>query len=81
MDKWWRWGVRRRWSPRALLLVEDWIEQNPYGMGVNWVSAMEVAIRGVNLLVGYLLLEDRLDETMSDSLLASFGEHLSIART
>ncbi len=26
-------------------LLEDWIEANPYGRGVNWISAMEAAMR------------------------------------
>lgn len=30
--------------------VESWAGQNPYGRGANWTCAMEVALRGVNLL-------------------------------
>uniref|UniRef100_UPI0005593524 alginate lyase family protein n=1 Tax=Exiguobacterium alkaliphilum TaxID=1428684 RepID=UPI0005593524 len=32
----------------------DWIEQNPYKKGVNWTSAMEVAIRSLNIITGLI---------------------------
>ncbi len=34
--------------------VVDWIVNNPVGLGVNWACEMDVAIRVVNLLVGFL---------------------------
>lgn len=33
--------------------VEDWIEQNPLDLGVNWACTMDVAIRAVNWIWGY----------------------------
>jgi hypothetical protein len=38
--------------------VEDWIENNPVGLGVNWVCAMDVAIRAVNWWLGFYLVKD-----------------------
>ncbi len=34
-------------------LIEDWIENNPVGYGVNWAIAMEAAIRSWNWIAGY----------------------------
>lgn len=34
-------------------LVEEWIEQNPVGLGPNWFNAMEAAIRACNWIGGY----------------------------
>jgi hypothetical protein len=33
--------------------VENWIQENPVGIGVNWTNPMEVAIRAVNWIFGY----------------------------
>lgn len=31
--------------------LEDWIGRNPYYAGINWKSAMEAAIRNINLII------------------------------
>jgi len=41
-------------------IVDDWIDNNPYLIGINWWTGMEVAIRAINLHLGLLY----------------FGEHL-----
>lgn len=28
--------------------IEDWIEQNPYQIGINWASSLEIALRVIN---------------------------------
>lgn len=33
--------------------LQSWVEQNPYLVGVNWTSALEVAIRGIAWLWAY----------------------------
>lgn len=40
-----------------LLQVLDWIAANPVGFGVNWASAMDVAIRAVNWIWGLRLFD------------------------
>lgn len=42
--------------------ILDWIEKNPIYMTVNWTCAMDVGIRAVNLIFGYFLFKDLLDE-------------------
>lgn len=61
---------------KAIALFDNWVSENPYGVGVNWVSSMEVAIRSVNLLLAFSLLEDQLDDETALRLLQCAGEHL-----
>ncbi|HVL68416.1 MAG TPA: alginate lyase family protein [Vicinamibacterales bacterium] len=44
-----------------LLQVLDWIDANPVRRGVNWASAMDVAIRAVNWIWGLALFARELD--------------------
>jgi hypothetical protein len=61
-------------------LILDWIEHNAYGVGVNWVSAMEVAIRGINLTLAFIFLGDRLEKEDQEALATSIGEHVHYLR-
>ncbi len=45
---------------RLLAIVRDWSANNPYLIGPNWLSAMEVGIRAANLTVACVLVWDRL---------------------
>ncbi len=42
--------------------VENWIKENPYEIGINWVTPMEVAIRAINLIQGYFFFRDSIDD-------------------
>jgi hypothetical protein len=57
--------------------VESWRAQNPLGQGANWASAMEVALRAVNLLAAFRLFlrSPSLNAKRLVSLLAMFDEH------
>ncbi|MFH1254681.1 MAG: heparinase II/III family protein [bacterium] len=38
--------------------ISDWMEQNPYMVGVNWVCPMDVAIRAINWIWGFYFFKD-----------------------
>lgn len=48
-----------RYARKARELIESWIEQNPPGLGINWTSPIEAAIRIVNWLLTLRLLSAR----------------------
>ncbi len=58
-------------------LVDDWIDNNPPGYGVNWTTPMEAAIRAMNLIVGLLYFMDsfKIDDSFLLKLLCSLFEH------
>jgi len=41
---------------RCLELLRSWFQQNPYGLGVNWTSALEVAMRALAWVWVYFFL-------------------------
>jgi hypothetical protein len=61
---------------------ESWYSQNPYGMGVNWNCAMEVALRATNLLGAFQIFRhsELLDEQKLARLLAMFDQHGNFIR-
>ncbi|HEX8161977.1 MAG TPA: alginate lyase family protein [Pyrinomonadaceae bacterium] len=63
--------------------VRGWRAQNPVGRGANWASAMEVALRAVNLTLALRLFRRSplLDEGGLASLLAALDEHGRFVRT
>lgn len=56
-------------------IVSDWQQANPVGWGVNWTVSMEVAIRGVNLLLAGAILSEGLDENFSSRLVGLLAAH------
>ncbi|MCA1817609.1 MAG: heparinase II/III family protein [Acidobacteria bacterium] len=62
--------------------VGGWRAQNPAGRGANWASAMEVALRAVNLLAAFRLFlrSPQLDGERLTALLATFDEHGEFVR-
>ena len=41
--------------------IKSWIENNPFGKGINWSTPMECAVRSINLIQIYFLTENKLD--------------------
>jgi len=46
---------RDEFLPEIRAQLESWFEQNPFGRGINWTSALEVAFRGLSWIWIYHL--------------------------
>jgi hypothetical protein len=42
-----------KYAKKLSVLVNDWIDNNPYLFGANWVGPMEVAIRSINWVYAF----------------------------
>jgi hypothetical protein len=47
-----------RYAQEYVDQVTDWIARNPWGQGVNWICAMDVALRAVNWIWGFYFFAD-----------------------
>lgn len=56
-------------------IINDWIDSNPPGYGINWTCTMEVAIRMTNLSISYMILEDCLSEDERKKIIDSLYDH------
>lgn len=65
-----------RYAQEFVAQVTDWIKQNPPKLGVNWTTAMDVAIRAVNWLWGYAFF--RLSPSLSDEFILKFHQSLLV---
>ena len=57
----------------------SWITENPYQMGINWVTPMECAIRVVNWIEAYYLFKEEYDENLKNALIKQLylhGKHI-----
>jgi hypothetical protein len=43
----------QRYAQEFAAEIEDWIARNPWGYGVNWACAMDVALRAANWIWGF----------------------------
>jgi Heparinase II/III-like protein/Heparinase II/III N-terminus len=66
-----------RYAGQLVAQLDCWIKDNPYLVGVNWTSAMEAAIRVVNILWGIAFIQasDSLTVDFIRRLYASLWEH------
>lgn len=47
-----------RYAETFALHLDEWIMQNPPGMGINWSSSLEVAFRAISWLWGFQFFKD-----------------------
>jgi hypothetical protein len=48
----------KRYAQEAVDLVDDWTRANPYGIGINWASSLEVAYRLIAWSWAFVLIRD-----------------------
>ena len=73
-------SARDTFVAKYVAIVEDWIESNRPGIGVNWTSAMEVAIRGLNLMLSAAVLADDLPAGTRALVVQSLADHYAFLR-
>jgi hypothetical protein len=66
--------VDERYAREFINEIDDWIANNPAGYGVNWVCAMDVAIRVVNWVWGFYFF--RSSPALTDEFIAKFVKSL-----
>ncbi len=55
--------------------TESWIKENPYEIGINWVTPMECAIRAINWIEAYHLCKEELSEDFTLNLVKQLYLH------
>ncbi len=55
--------------------LDSWLKQNPYGLGMNWRSGLELAIRLINWVWAYDLIKD--SDSIDDALYGRFLDSVS----
>lgn len=58
---------RRVFKEKFIELAKDWIQDNPFCIGINWMTPMEAAIRACNLIAAFYFFCDEEEHLVSDS--------------
>lgn len=66
----------RRYAELFARYIEEWIRANPPGVGINWASSLELALRLISWCWALLLFRD--SATLSPELFASMLEEISL---
>jgi hypothetical protein len=71
-------GGNIRYAHAVAELLDSWFEQNPYGVGMNWRSGLELGIRLINWVWTLDLIEDSgdIDDDLRFRLLDSVSRHV-----
>ncbi len=67
-------GKEKYWK-ELLAQLDSWFTQNPYGCGINWTSALEVAFRSLSWIWLLHLGQDRFDEVTKEKLTHGLFQH------
>lgn len=61
---------------KARRLLDEWIENNPYNLGINWNSNLEVAIRSISIINFIFKLKNRKLLEKYKEILFLHGDHI-----
>lgn len=58
--------------------IDQWLDANPFLLGVNWINPMEVAIRAANWLLAFHYFKDspHIDEQFGQRFICSLYDHM-----
>ena len=73
----------QRYAQEAIDQLESWIEQNPAGLGINWQSSLEIAIRVLSWLwtIAFLLPSPAFTQSFARRITCSLLAQLRHVRT
>lgn len=54
----WRVSKDRRFAEKVVRLLDEWIDANPFGYGMNWKSPLEIGVRLINWVWAIDLIRD-----------------------
>lgn len=57
-------------------VIKEWNSKNPYDVGINWYSNLEVAIRSISMLLTYILLYNQIKSKEIEELIFKHGYHI-----
>jgi len=66
---------RKKYIDKINNILIEWINQNPFMLGINWTSALELGIRLINWTFCVHLLNDNLNEFTFKKLINSVYQH------
>jgi hypothetical protein len=61
----------KKYMDKLQQYLEEWIKQNPFMLGVNWCSSLELGIRIINWSLSFKILSNRLDGKLKKKILDS----------
>ena len=65
----------RKYADEFVNQINDWVDHNPVGFGVNWHCAMDIAIRAANWLVAQEFFQDIEDKGFWNKFYKSIYNH------
>ncbi len=58
----------KRYLQQGIEEINDWIDKNPYGHGINWISGIELGIRIINWIIFFVLIQKDIPSNIKKSI-------------